>query len=144
MNARSLSEGFSQEAIEAALEETGAWVVAAYGPRLVTLSIFLDGYMGSQETFWGLGFHLERGVNAAGEAENRTTLRGSQVRLVAEHVLRRLLPGISLTHEPRDVREAAIVRIGSVSAHRRIVLLERHGRFDDVLATAAEAAEAAA
>lgn len=126
--------------IVGALEETGAWVLAAYGPRLVRLSIFLDGYAADAgaplSEAWGLGFQLERGVDADCRPEDRTTLRGSAVRFAAERVLVRLLPGLFLTHAPRDIVEIGRVAVDPVSAHHAIPLLKRHGSLASVLAEA--------
>lgn len=119
--------GIGQAGIADALEETGAWLLAAHGSRLVRLSIFLDGYVADAgaplSEAWGLGFQLERGVDAEGRPLDRTALRGSAVRFVGERVLARLLPGLRFTHAPRDIVEICRVAVDPVSSHRAIPLL---------------------
>lgn len=113
--------------LEAALDTVAEWLIAAYGPRLASVYLTLEGYYTADPVYWGIVPMLERGAG-----ESRETLPSGEVRDRAEAVIAVLCPDARLTRESmRDVRDVARSRRVSpadVSGHRRLDLLGRFGR----------------
>lgn len=117
--------------IEDALQLIADWLVACYGPRLEAISLTLEGYYTSDPEYYGILPWITRG-----EGETRDTLPSRQVRDLAEGIFARLLPQARIdrntSRDVRDVARSGRVDASCVSAHRRVELLTRFGRPDEL------------
>lgn len=118
--------------LDATLDVIAAWLIAAYGGRIVRISLWLEGHYGPVSECYGIApVTLVRGVRTDGSEETRETLPSREIRDHAEALFSRLCPGIQFIRIPgRDVREVAssdVMSADGISAHRKIELLRAYG-----------------
>jgi hypothetical protein len=115
------------KAIKGALTEIAEWLVACHGRRIVAVSLTLEGFYGPGEDYWGIVPFISRGAG-----ETPETLPARAVQALSEEVFIRVFPNARFTKDclldVRDVARSRSVQSSAVSAHRRLVLLNRFGR----------------
>lgn len=117
--------------LEDALPTIAEWLIACFGPRLDEISLTLEGRYTSAPEYYGI---LPWVLRAEGETRDTLSLR--QVRHLAEGVFVSLFPQARLdrntSRDVRGVAQSGRVRAVRVTAHRRIELLTRFGRPEEL------------
>lgn len=117
--------------LEAALQLIAEWIVALYGQRIEAVSLTLEGFYTSAPEYHGILPWVARG-----KGETRDTLPLRQVRDLAEGALSTLFPQVlldkSFSRDVRDVARSGRVAAVRVSPHRRIELLARFAKPDQL------------
>lgn len=117
--------------LEDALQLIAEWLVACYGSRLDAVALTLEGFYTPAPEYSGILPSVARA-----EGETRETLPSPQVQDLAEGVFAGLFPQARLdrntSRDVRDVARSGRVDAVCVSAHRRIELLTRFGRPEEL------------